>query len=206
MGKRNKIQGIIFDLGGVLVDDFGNEFFKNASKQLKVPIYKLKKIIKEEESLLQQGKETSIQFWHRICKKLKIACPSDKILISLLSRTYKQNVKIKKNVIKLVKYLRKRYFIAILSNTTEQHSAINRKRKLFGYFDVVLLSNEVGFRKPQKEFFNLASKKFNVPFRNLLFIDDEMRWIRAAKKLGLQTILFKSSIQLKRALEELRII
>ena len=208
MKKKNKIKGIIFDLGGVLLSGFNLVFFKYASKQLKISSNKLKKVIQKEEDLFQRGKETSIRFWYRVCKKLNIKCPSDRILASLWTKPYKQNVKIKKDVIILAKHLGKKYPLAILSNTLKEHSIINRKRNLFRYFDffdVVLLSDEVGLRKPQKEFFRLASKKLNIPFRNLLFIDDDIRWVKAARKLGLQSILFKSATQLEKTLKKLEI-
>lgn len=207
MKKRNKIKGIIFDLGGVLVDDLSSDFYRNIAKQLDISASKLTKTIQEEEHLLERGEETSVQFWHRVCRKLNIKKrPSDRILASLWLRNYKQNTKAKKEVINLVKRLKRKYSLAVLSNTIKEHSVIDRRRKnLFKHFDVVLLSNEVGLRKPEKEFFKLASKKLGIPFSNLLYIDNDIRWVRAGQKLGLQSTLFKSVIHLEKALRKLRI-
>lgn len=205
MVEKNKIKGIIFDLGGVLVGDSGPVCIENTSKKLKVSSDRLKRVILKEELPLQRGEETSIHFWYRVCETLNIQCPSDKILSSLWKEPYKRNVKIKRDTLDLAKRLKGKYKLAILSNTISEHVAIHRKRKLFEYFDAVLLSNEVGMRKPEKEFFTLASRKLAVSSNRLLFIDNEMRWVRAARKHGLNAILFKSTDQLEKSLNRLDI-
>ncbi|GMQ95320.1 MAG: HAD family phosphatase [Patescibacteria group bacterium] len=205
MEKRNKIKGIIFDLGGVLVENFSVAFLEKASKELKVRPDALRRAVQREEPRLQRGEETIVQFWHKVYEKLKVRCPSDRASFSLWVETYERHAKIKKDTIALIRLLQSKYKLAILSNTLEEHNKINRKRKLFDYFDVVLLSNEVGMRKPEKEFFALASKKLDIPLSNLLFVDDEIRWISAARKHGLQAILFKSADQLKEAFRKLGI-
>jgi len=206
MSKKDKIKGIIFDLGGVLVEAFGKEFLEYASEKLKAPKDKLGVMIQKEEPALQRGEITNIEFWQRVCDRLSIECPSKKILLTLWLKPYKQQAKIKKDTLALVKRLQKnRYKTAILSNTQEEHNQINKKRKLFDYFDLVLLSNEVGMRKPERKFFQLASKELGIPFTQLVFVDDEMRWVRAAKRCGLKAILFKSAGQLEKVLNKLGI-
>jgi len=207
MKKRNeiKIKGIIFDLGGVLIESFGSAFLKNASQKIGATKNKLGKLVQTEEQFLERGEETSIEFWKRICKKLKIQCPSDRTLASLWVKPYKAHAKLKQDTISLVKKLQGKYKLAALSNTMKEHNLINRKRKLFNYFDVLLLSNELGMRKPERRFFELASKKLQIPFQNLLFIDDDMRWVRVARKYGLQAILFKSADRLEASLRRLGI-
>lgn len=200
MGKKDKIKGIIFDLGGVLVETFEKEFLECASKQLKVSKNKLATIIQQEEPALQRGKITSIEFWHRVCGKLGIEYLSDKVLQTLWIKPYKKHAKINNEMLKFVKKIRNNYKLAVLSNTIKDHSQINRKRNLFDYFDKVLLSDKVRLRKPEKEFFNEASKRLGIPFKNLIFIDDETRWVKAAKKHGLNAILFKTVDQLKKSL------
>jgi len=203
--KKDKIKGIIFDLGGVLVDDLEPACLGNASKNLKVSFDKLKRIIQNEVSPLQRGEENSIQFWQRICKKLYVRCPSDNILSSLWEEPYRESVKVKKDMLDLVKRLRGKYKLAILSNTIIEHAAVNRKRKLLGYFNVVLFSNEVGMRKPERRFFELAAERLGISFNNLVFVDNDIQLVRAARKYGLSAILFKSSEQLEKSFNRLGI-
>ena len=57
-------------------------------------------------------------------------------------------------------------------------------------FDVIVISGEIGYRKPEKEMYEiLLSKIQEIPF-NCVFIDDTMENIVAASELGFKTIRF----------------
>mgnify|MGYP001592712613 FL=1 len=205
MNNDDKIKGIIFDLGGVLVEAFGKEFLAYAGQKLGVPVEKLGEAVQKEEPSLQRGEITATQFWRDVCKGLSIDCPSEEILQTLWVRPYKECANIKKDTLELVKRLRGKYKLAILSNTIEEHNEVNKQRGLFENFDTVLLSNEIGMRKPEKEFFDAAAKKLNLSFDELLFVDDKMRWVEAARNHGLEAILFESAEQLEKEFEKLGI-
>lgn len=200
---KKKIKGIIFDLGGVLVEDFSGAFFENTAKELGVSVARIRRAIRKEEILLQKGKETNLQFWHRICQRLMVQCPSNRVLSSLWLKPYQENAKVNRRVLALVNRLRQNYPLGIISNTVKEHTLINKKRGLFRYFDAVLLSHDIGLRKPQREIFLLASKRMHVSHKNILFIDDELRWVKAARKAGLQSVLFRSAEQLEKRLMQL---
>lgn len=42
------------------------------------------------------------------------------------------------------------------------------------YFDTIIISEEVGFSKPDKRIFELALKKLNVQPENTLFVGDDL--------------------------------
>lgn len=205
MNSQTKIKGIIFDLGGVIVEALGNEFLDYTSLKLDVSVKKLGEAVQKEEPPLERGEITTIKFWSNVCNKLGVNCPSKEILGTLWTKPYKQYAKVKEDTLALVKKLKGRYKLAILSNTMEEHNEINRKRGLFDGFDVVLLSNEAGMRKPEKEFFEAAAKKLNLSFGELLFVDDDIRWVEAARNYGLGAILFESAGQLEKEFENLEI-
>jgi HAD superfamily hydrolase (TIGR01509 family) len=157
-----------------------------------------------EEIGLELGKITPLQFWNNVCNKLNIIPPNNKILNSLWLYNYRQNAVVDRDVLAVLKKLKKsKYPLVAISNTQKAHVKINRKRNLYQYFDFTLLSCEVGLRKPDKAIFVAASKKAHASFRNLIFIDDELRWIKVAKSYGLKTIHFKSAGQLKKELLKL---
>lgn len=205
--RRSEIKGFIFDVGGVLTGSIGQPFLEHTSKVLKVTIPKLKKVVQSEEPNLELGKITALQFWHNVCNRLKITQPSNQTLSELWLYKYSHNATIKVDTMAIVKNLKKLgYPLVIVSNTQIAHAKINKKRKLYKYFDATLLSCEIGLRKPDKAIFNLASKKLGIPLKSLIFIDDELRWIKAAKSYGLQTIHFQSANQLKNKLMKLRVL
>ena len=192
---KNKIDGIIFDLGGVVIESFEFDFYKDAGKKLAISPDRLAKVSEDVWSLVELDQETNGALWRRVAGKLGLGASTGKVLASLWLKHYRLGAKIKPDTLAVVKKLQGKYVLGVISNTQKEHSAINRQRGLFRYFDVVILSNEVGFRKPQKEVFELASAGMEIPFSRLLFIDDNMRWVRVARKYGLKALLFARTIK-----------
>lgn len=205
MSSQTKIKGIIFDLGGVIVEIFGKEFLIYASQKLSVSAEKLGEMVQKEEPPLQRGEITVIQFWQNVCKGLSVNCPNEKILRTLWVEPYRQHANIKEDSWELIKRLKGEYKLAILSNTIKEHNEINKSRGLFDVFDAVLLSDEMGMRKPEKEFFEAAARELKLSFDELLFVDDEMRWVEAARNHGLKAILFESAEQLEKEFKRMGI-
>lgn len=62
-------------------------------------------------------------------------------------------------------------------------------------FNSVIISCEVGFRKPSKAIYKYAIKKLKLKPKEILFIDNRNWNIIPAQKLGIKTILFKNNRQ-----------
>ena len=58
-------------------------------------------------------------------------------------------------------------------------------------FKKVYYSHEIGFRKPNKEAFQLILDENNLNADNVLFIDDSPQHIEGAKNLGIKTYHLK---------------
>jgi len=71
------------------------------------------------------------------------------------------------------------------------------------WFDGRLVSGEEKTRKPFPEFYDLMLKRFNLKAEETLFIDDNERNVKAAEKLGIQSIHFKNPDQLRKELMEM---
>jgi 2-haloacid dehalogenase len=74
------------------------------------------------------------------------------------------------------------------------------------WFDGRVVSGEEKMRKPFAEFYQLILDRFSLDAEKTLFIDDNRRNIQAAEKLGLKTILFQSPEQLRNDLQLMKII
>ncbi|OSZ81025.1 HAD family hydrolase [Chitinophagaceae bacterium IBVUCB2] len=69
------------------------------------------------------------------------------------------------------------------------------------WFDGRVVSGEEKTRKPFPEFYNILLDRYNVKEEESLFIDDNVRNVKAAEELGIKSIHFQSPEQL---LEELK--
>lgn len=205
MENNQKIKGILFDLGGVVIESFKFGFYGDAGKKFGISPKEIERVADEEWAPLERGEETNEQLWHKVTRKLKLDTLTGATLASMWLEHYKRDARIKEEVLDIVKRLRNRYKLGVISNSQREHSAVNRARGLFDNFDTVLLSNEVGMRKPEKEFFEAAARELKLSFDELLFVDDEMRWVEAAQNYGLRAILFESAEQLEKEFEKLGI-
>lgn len=95
----------------------------------------------------------------------------------------------------LIEQLKRNYRVYLLSNTNIIHfNHYNRLlveetgKELKDYFHKVYLSFEMGIRKPQVEIFSRVLSENGLTPSETLFVDDSYEHVRAAQKLGIQTI------------------
>ena len=64
-------------------------------------------------------------------------------------------------------------------------------------FEKIVISGEHGCAKPDERYYRIALDKFGLPASSLLFVDDNLRNIRAAQQLGFVSLVFTSAKQLR---------
>jgi putative hydrolase of the HAD superfamily len=77
------------------------------------------------------------------------------------------------------------------------------RRRLTEAFDVVVISGEVGLRKPDRAIFDLTAERLGVPFERTIFVDDHPGHLKAAVELGMTTVLHRSPVDTVAELESL---
>ena len=89
---------------------------------------------------------------------------------------------------------------AVLSNTIEPHAKALREAGLYDGFDEVLLSHEIGLRKPSSKIYEYALDVLRANPKTTIFIDDDPQNTQAASQLGIHSVTFVNPEQLKRDL------
>lgn len=69
-------------------------------------------------------------------------------------------------------------------------------------FDAVVISGEVGMRKPEPEIFHHALELIGLPAHECVFVDDIEANVAAARELGMRGVLHQDPDQTRRRLEE----
>lgn len=82
---------------------------------------------------------------------------------------------INQSTINIINTIKRWAKVAIITNGTalRQRAKID-KTKLNSYFETIIISEEVGFRKPDKQIFELALKKLNVNRNEVIFVGDDI--------------------------------
>jgi FMN phosphatase YigB (HAD superfamily) len=91
----------------------------------------------------------------------------------------------------VAKHLIGKYKIAMLSNDIKDWSNFLRGRfEINRFFDVNVISGEVGYRKPDIKIYEILLHEINSSAENCIFVDDKLENLQVASELGIKTIRF----------------
>jgi REG-2-like HAD superfamily hydrolase len=80
--------------------------------------------------------------------------------------------------------------LGIISNWDERLRPLLRDLKLDDYFEVILISQEIGFTKPSRVIFELAAEKLALPPESILHVGDSLELdAQGARAAGFQAAL-----------------
>jgi putative hydrolase of the HAD superfamily len=194
------IEAIIFDFGGVLFDiDFSKT--NKAFTELGVDNFENMYSQKNANPLfqhLEEGKINEEEFYNAFRKETNLKLTDEQIKNAwnglLLS--------FRKESLEALKKLKSKYKLYLLSNTNFIHhrefsNTFNieiGQGTIDDYFDTAYYSQNIGYRKPDKEAYEYVIKQNNLLPAKTLFIDDSIQNIEGAKAVGLQTILLENGM------------
>ena len=98
--------------------------------------------------------------------------------------------------------LRPRYRTGILSNSFV--GAREREQVAYGFgdlCDLIIYSHEVGMAKPDRRIYALTCERLSVRPEELIFLDDAVACVAAAREHGIHGILYRDNAQAIAAIE-----
>ncbi|MDD5644425.1 MAG: HAD family phosphatase [bacterium] len=192
-----KIKAVIFDWGGVLIDDPAPGLLKYCSKKIGAPRAKLAAVFSVFKDPFQKGTLPEKFLWEKIRGELGI---SEKKIDCVWENAFREVYSEKKEVFFLARKLREKgYLTAILSNT-ELSSVKFFEEKKYDMFDIKVFSCLENTIKPESRIYEIALEKLKLEAGECVFIDDKKINVDAAGKAGMKTILFKDEHLLKKSL------
>ena len=195
------IKVIIFDVGGTFLKGSFVDFVNKSRKILGIrEKFHLNKEIAFDKDF-NKGK-VSAEVCFRKYFGVSISDSQMKQIIKTWTNTWHLTPEIKK----IIKTLKKNYRLAVLSNSDPLNSPNFEKKGWYQYFDTLILSHELGILKPDKKIYQITLEKLKVKPEECIFIDDQEDCLTPAKNMGINTILFKSPLQLEQDLKKLNIL
>lgn len=156
----------------------------------------------EVEDDFETGRLSLVAFRALVRERCQVTC-SDGQLDWAIADMFTPN----EEMCALVPALKPRYRLVLLSNTNELHAVHFRRQfaKTLAHFDALVLSHEVGFRKPCTDIYAHCHTIAGSTPRQCLFIDDLPANIEAARACGWQGIVYHRELNLRRELQRLGI-
>jgi epoxide hydrolase-like predicted phosphatase len=197
-----EIKAVIFDWGGVLIDDPAPGLMQYCAKDLGVSRQQYITAHCKFEADFVKGLISEEMFWSRICSELNVPKPK---VPSLWMEAFKAAYVPREDVFSMAASLqRDGYKTAVLSNT--EIPAMQYFYQLqYNMFDVLVFSCAEGTKKPERGIYERTIKKLGVQPEQSVFIDDRADYIKGAEQARLNTILFKSIEQVKNELVRLNV-
>ena len=199
------IKVIIFDFGGVVLDWADNYVVKHASEIVGINGKRLRKEVDKYSPLLNTNKISEKNFWSKILRDANKDGSSLQKLEDIWNREFEKRARLNKNVVLIVKKLKKNYKVALLSNIIDAHAKYCRKKKYFKGFGKVFLSSEIKMVKPDAKIYRFVLRKLNIKAHEAIFIDDKIQNVKGARKVGIHAFQFRNISQLKKDLNKLGI-
>ncbi len=214
------IKGLIFDVNGTLTDILTNESCEDiyrilanfldyqgiaiAPDELKRLYFEINK--RQRRSSAEQFPEFDVvaifrEILESHASEYTRSLPSDKLelLPSLLAEIFRAASRFKlclyPGVWEVMNDLRDLYQLAALSDG-QTLWAIPELRSvgLLDFFKTVIVSSDLGYRKPDRRMFELALSQMQLSAAEVLFVGNDMyRDVFGARELGIKTVFFKSN-------------
>lgn len=202
------IKGIIFDLGRVVVHDPDNEFiFGDIAVSCGLNYELVERTVKALIPAYQRGDLTDSIFWQQFRKKTgsRLPAPGSELTGSdLWSREFDRRLIVDEEVLGLVDRLKEKgYVTSALSNTIPPHVRIMESRGILKHFQQRVLSYEVGSRKPELKIYRTALERCGLKPEEVVFIDDILEYVNAARSLGILGIYYQGFKRLEEKLKSL---
>ncbi len=188
---HSKIEGIIFDFDGVIVDS--EPLWEIADRTL-VEAEGFTYIPETKYSIMGLSPLESIV---KLCQIYKLITSPDKLnqnRESLMKKFYENTIEMNPGAFEILEYLFENGIKLALASSTPKR-LFDRTLVRFGidkFFDVIITSEDVKKSKPDPEIFISAQKRLGIDKDHLLIVEDSVAGVKAAISSGIKTVWLKN--------------
>lgn len=188
------IRSVIFDWGGVLIEDPRPGLLRFCAEAFGVPQDQYTPV---HDSFLEKfhvGAISEQEFWQRISERLGRPVPK---IHSFWHEAFRAAYVPRPDVFALARSLRERGCKTALLSNTELPAVGFFREQNYDMFDVLVFSCVEGIAKPDQEIYEITLSRLGSKAQQTAFIDDRPDYVRGAAEAGLHAILFENIAQLK---------
>jgi len=196
-----RIEGVLFDWGGVLIDNPAPGLMQYCAQSLGISTERYIQAHKAHGEPFQKGHIPENVFWQRVCATLGVPEPQS---ASLWGDAFRSVYRPKKEFLALAEELRAGgYKVGLLSNTEPACVTYFHELQYESKFDAWAFSCVEGTAKPEPRIYQIAAGKLGVDCQQCVFIDDSQTYIDGAVAAQLKGIVFDSAKQVRQSLQAL---
>lgn len=202
------VEAVFFDLGWTLVYPLSGdwEFTEPAQKLFNWEVYqslpkeRTAAVRKEANdyleahhhiSTLEEEYDRMLQYFTIVAQKLpELGATRQDIEATALEKVYQSQhtYNLMEDAIQTLEALKGKYKLGIISDTWPSIVPVLERFGILPYFDAITYSFQLGCFKPNPKMFEDALSKMGLPGEQCVFIDDTVKNLEGAAKLGIQPV------------------
>lgn len=199
--QSSKIRAVLFDVGGVLFRFKDVTPYREWEQRLNLTEGELAKIVFSNpiSRLAMVGQSTPEEVWAEVQKQLALSMADLETLQVDVWRGGAWDAEL----LEFIRSLRPAYKTGIISDAWSDARAMIKPFVNESLFDVIIFSAEERLRKPEPEIYLRALAKLKFSPEEVIFVDDMPYNVEAARRLGMQAILFTDSTTVIQTIRQL---
>ena len=189
----NAIRVVLFDFGGVLVEEGFREGLYDLARQQGLNPQAVHQAAYDAiyESGYVLGRGTEDEFWHLLCQKTGLCGDIEPLRQAIAAR-----FALRPLMFTVVRSLRQQgYITAILSDQTDWLDRMDAELHFFQDFDKVYNSYHMGKGKRDPSIFDDVLSDLGCTSRQVVFVDDDPGNVERARSRGLKALVFLNEEQ-----------
>ncbi len=194
------IQAVLFDWGGVLIENPAPGLMDYCARALGVPVEDYVRAHNAHGEAFQKGSIPEEVFWRRVCGDLNRPLPRQP---SLWGDAFRAVYRPRPEVFGLVRRLRDGGCKTSLLSNTEVPAMEFFFELGYDMFDTLTFSCAEGVFKPQREMYEVAAQKLRVAPAHCVLLDDRLDFVAGARNAGMQGIVYENLPQAEQELRRL---
>ncbi len=201
-----RINTIIFDLGGVLIDWNPRYLYRKIFQTEEEVTWFLENICTGEWNDLQDGGRSFEEATKELIQKHPEWEEPIAAWYGRWQETIAGPIEGTVNILREIKDSKKYRLYALTNWSAETFPWALENFDFLHWFEGIVVSGIEKTRKPLPEFFQIIFDRYTIKPSEAIFIDDNLHNIEGAKALGMNTITFKSPAQLLKELQERKLV
>jgi HAD superfamily hydrolase (TIGR01509 family) len=186
-----RVEWVLFDLGGVLVDVDQSRIFEGLAKKIGRDAVGIRDILLREVPL-QSDFIVTEYLPSRLTSQVNSALGTMLAESEVVAAVNAELGETIQTTADMLPHLRSRAKVGCLSNTNSIHwDQLLSAYEFMGMFDRRFASQILGHAKPGRKIYNVVSELLGVAPHEILFFDDKPENIQTAEQLGWQARIYK---------------
>jgi FMN phosphatase YigB (HAD superfamily) len=208
--QNSKIDLVLFDVGGVIIDLFLDSVRQAVLNQCRMPVSVYEGITRatfeREPFSATENATIGVITTEEYLEEFRTGCDNGVSISTIKSNLESVIGPERREMVELIRTLSKRVRVAAFTNTIELHWNLlidHNRFSFFGSVEKVIASHILGLAKPMPAAYRAVSEILGVEPMNVLFIDDIERNVLAAREVGMSSAQYTSYSDLCETLQSL---